>query len=172
MFLTCMRGRFFFAGLVTLLWGAYRGGLIILNEQLGAFGYYGVFAAYAFSNLLETCSQMYGSSVSAQCLRELMDTKLHIFRSLEGQDLQTIQGKVGRFCLRVERLLTQPHQIARFLRISLSIRPDECIALVGPSRKGKSTLLSLDEPTSSLGAESEALIQEALPSCKALSSGR
>jgi ATP-binding cassette subfamily B protein len=138
---TCLTSLLLFGGLVSILFVAYQQGLILLDGQLGAFAYYSVVAAYALSDLLETSGQMYGSSASADRLRELMETTPHVIDPPNPLTLPAIQGHIcfQDFSFAYPSTPTRP----LFQNFSLAIQPGERIALVGPSGAGKSTLFSL-----------------------------
>ena len=151
-----------FNGLLALLLGVYICPWGVGHAELGAFAYYALIAAYAFSDFLENSGQVYGASASAERLRGFMDTTPAIRVHTPLLSLEAAKGAI--LFQNVSFAYPSLKDRMIFENFFLEIKPGERVALVGPSGAGKSTLISFllrfyDPTSGSLCIDSTPVVQ-------------
>ncbi|WP_343346360.1 ABC transporter transmembrane domain-containing protein [Sphingomicrobium sp. XHP0239] len=134
----------FFSGIVLVIWqgardvnaGAMTGG------SLAAFVLYGIFLAGAFGALSEVYGELLRAAGASDRLAQLMRVEPDILAPANPAALPdpprgrlTLDGVTFRYP-------TRPG-VAALDDVSIDIRPDELVALVGPSGAGKTTIFQL-----------------------------
>ena len=134
----------FFAGIVLVIWQGARdvNAGTMSGGSLAAFVLYGIFLAGAFGALSEVYGELLRAAGASDRLGQLMRVEPDIVAPAQPAALP--DPPRGRFTLEdvTFRYPTRPDDIA-LDSVSIDIRPDELVALVGPSGAGKTTIFQL-----------------------------
>jgi ATP-binding cassette subfamily B protein len=131
-----------YAAVALVLW--YGGRLVVGGEMtvgaLTAFILYTLLVAFSFGALGGLWADFMRAAGAAERVFDLLDRQAEI-PSGEGERLGTVRGQIG--IENVSFAYPARSDVTVLEDVSLTIEPDEVVALVGPSGGGKSTIASL-----------------------------
>lgn len=134
---------FIYSGIAVVLW--YGGRLVIENQmttgEMMAFILYTMVIAFSIGGMAEVYSQFQQARGATKRVFELLDMVPEIKDRPDAQALKNIRGEV--VFSNVSFRYQGREQYAALDSVSLTARPGEVVALVGPSGAGKTTLVNL-----------------------------